>query len=129
VRVAFVAVALLVSLAGCSGPTTGVVRGGIQPCSALGIPVQPEYAPGTVTVLEGQVGQRSTGPGSWVFVLPANVVASEQVGRDATYAFTLRPGEYVLAGRQLGEAAPGRWVEITVRAGETMNADIPNDCI
>ncbi|MGO8687139.1 MAG: hypothetical protein ACLQT7_08155 [Candidatus Dormibacteria bacterium] len=128
-RVALAAVLLMASASACSGPTTGVVSGGIQPCSALAIAHEPRYAPGTVTVLRGEVGRRSTGPGSWSTVLPTQVVASQQVGLDATYTFALRPGAYVVVGRQAGLANAPRWIEVTVRAGQTVDADIPNDCI
>jgi hypothetical protein len=68
------------------------------------------------------------GAGSWQAVLPTRVVVSERVGVDATYSFTLVPGGYVLAGYQAGEEGSPRWVEVTVRAGRTVDQDIPNTC-
>ena len=88
--------ALLASVSACAEPDIGVVTGGIDPCAAIPYASLPHYAAGTVTVLTGPVEQRSTGPGSWVEVLPTTVVAREQVGVNATFSFVLKPGEYVM---------------------------------
>ncbi len=83
-------------LCGCAPPTTGTVTGGIAPCSALGAPGEPQYAAGTVVVLQGTIRRQSTGPGSWREILPAHVVTAESVGVNQTYSFQLKPGSYLL---------------------------------
>jgi hypothetical protein len=122
-------VAALAAMAGCSPGNTGTVTGGIIPCSALGIAGEPHYAAGTVTVLEGQIHWRTTGPGTSVEVLPTTVVVTEQVGVDASYDFTLRPGDYVLRARFPPPASIQPSVSVTVHAGQTEHVDIPNMCI
>ena len=79
----------LMAMAGCSPGNAGTVTGGIIPCEALGIAGEPHYAAGTVTVLEGQIHWRTTGPGTSVQVFPTTVVVTEQVGVDTSYDFVL----------------------------------------
>ena len=119
----------LMAMAGCSPGNTGTVTGGIIPCEALGIAGEPHYAAGTVTVLEGQIHWRTTGPGTSVQVLPTTVVVTEQVGVDTSYDFTLRPGDYVLRARFAPPANVESSVSVTVHAGQTEHIDIPNMCI
>jgi hypothetical protein len=119
----------LMAMAGCSPGNTGTVTGGIIPCEALGIAGEPHYAAGTVTVLEGQIHWRTTGPGTSVQVLPSTVVVTEQVGVDTSYDFTLRPGGYVLRARFAPPANVEPSVSVTVHAGQTEHIDIPNMCI
>jgi hypothetical protein len=83
------ALLLLIAMAGCAAGDTGTVTGGIIPCAALGIPGEPHYAAGSVTVLEGQIHWRTTGPGTSVQVFPTTVVVTEQVGVDTSYDFVL----------------------------------------
>jgi hypothetical protein len=124
-----IALLLLAAMAGCSSGNTGMVTGGIIPCAALGFSGEPHYAAGTVTVLEGQVHWRSTGPGTSVQVFPTTVVVTEQVGVDASYDFILPSGEYVLRARFPPPANVEPSVSVTVRAGQTQHIDIPNTCI
>ena len=119
----------LIVMAGCSPGNTGTVTGGIIPCEALGIAGEPHYAAGTVTVLEGQIHWRTTGPGTSVQVFPTTVVVTEQVGVDTSYDFTLRPGGYVLRARFAPPANVEPSVSVTVHAGQTEHIDIPNMCI
>ena len=119
----------LMAMAGCSPGNTGTVTGGIIPCEALGIAGEPHYAAGTVTVLEGQIHWRTTGPGTSVQVFPTTVVVTEQVGVDTSYDFTLRPGGYDLRARFAPPANVEPSVSVTVHAGQTEHIDIPNMCI
>jgi len=122
------ALVLLAATAGCAGGNTGTVTGGIIPCAGIPYPGEPHYAAGTVTVLEGQVHWRSTGPGSSMIVFPTAAVAVEQVEVDASYDFILGPGDYVLRARF---PAPGNiepWVSVTVHTGQTAHVDVPNLC-
>jgi hypothetical protein len=135
-RRALVVAAVAVAVAaGCSSGNTGTVTGGIIPCAALFYSGEPHYAAGTVTVLEGQVHWRSTGPGTSEEVLPTTVVVGEQVGVDASYDFILGPGDYVLRARFPPPSFPvpsgsviEPWVAVTVHAGQTEHIDIPNMC-
>ena len=119
----------LIVMAGCSPGNTGTVTGGIIPCEALGIAGEPHYAAGTVTVLEGQIHWRTTGPGTSVQVLPSTVVVTEQVGVDTSYDFVLPSGDYVLRARFPAPASIEPSVSVTVHAGQTEHIDIPNMCI
>jgi hypothetical protein len=124
-----IALLLLVAAAGCAGGNTGTVTGGIIPCTALGYPGEPHYAAGIVTVLEGQLHMRSTGPGSSVAVLPTTVVATERVGVNDSHRFPLPPGDYILRAHFPPPANIEQWTAVTVRAGQTEHVDIPNTCI
>jgi len=105
----------------------GTVTGGISPCEGIPIP-GPKYAAGTVEVLRGTLGWRSIGPGSWTIVFPTQAVATQVVGVDRMYSFRLEPGQYVLVGHYPPPANVTPWVQMTVRAGEFVSADIPNMC-
>jgi len=124
-----VALLLLAAPAGCSAQSIGTVTGGIIPCNALGISGEPRYAPGSVTVLEGQIHWRGTGPGTSVIVFPATVVVTEWVAVDASYDFVLPPGHYVLRASFPPPATIEPWVAVTLQAGKTEHADIPNMCM
>jgi hypothetical protein len=128
--------AVLGALSGCASSNLATVTGGIEPCNALGVPGQPEYAGGTVTVLQGSITWRPTTPGAEVQVLPTRVVAREQVSVNSLYVFTLPPGDYVLqaqfpAAADISPTLPGisPTLAVTVHAGERLRADIPNQCI
>lgn len=127
-KAALVVAALLASLSACAASDTGVVTGGIEPCAAIGYPGEPHYAAGTVTVLTGQRRERSIGPGSWVEVLPTTVVAHEQVGVNAIFSFVLKPGDYVVEAHFPPPATVVPWIKVTVYAGQTLHADITNEC-
>jgi hypothetical protein len=128
-RALLIALPLFAAMAGCSPAHTGVVTGGIIPCAGIPYPGEPHYAAGTVTVLEGQVHWRSTGPGTSAIVFPTAVIVTEQVGVDASYDFILRPGAYVLRARLAAPANIQPWVAVTVHGGDTQQIDIPNSCM
>jgi hypothetical protein len=124
---------LAVSASACGSPNPppgeGLVVGGIVPCTALGPPPGVQYAAGTVTVLEGVVTWRNTGPGTSVAVFPTNVKAQQTVTTNASYQFALAPGDYVLRAHFPPPANVSPFVSVTVRSGVTNNVDIPNMCI
>ena len=136
VALVLVAVVLLAGLSGCAQPNGGTVTGRIEACQALGWPDAPEYAAGTVTVLQGSVTWRSTGPGTSVQILPTTVIAEETVGENSTYSFVLPPGDYVLQAHfpppamivpGMAQIAPT--ISIAPHAGEALHVDIPNECM
>jgi hypothetical protein len=122
-----------VAVSGCGppGPRAGevVVTGGIVPCAALAPPNGEQYAAGTVTVLEGQVSWKPTGPGTSVVVFPKIVAAQATVPTNALYQFDLAPGTYVLQAHFSSPANGTPFIGITVTAGPTEHVDIPNRCI
>jgi hypothetical protein len=103
--------------------------GGIVPCAALGPPMGEQYAAGTVSVLEGHVTWRTTGPGNSVLVFPTAVAAQETVGTNASYQFALPPGAYVLQARFPPPANVTPFIGVTVKSGNTEQVDIPNMCM
>ena len=115
-----------------SAPTgMAVVTGGIVPCSGLPpnlVPNLPKYSAGTVTVLRGKPYIRGN-----LGYLPTEVVTRQQVGQNQTYRFTLRPGDYVLQAKfpPVNGVQPNIEPDtaLTLRAGQTLNRDIPNECI
>jgi len=109
-------------------PNEGLVVGGIIPCAALGPPTGVQYAAGTVTVLEGVLTWRTTGPGTSVVVFPQTVAARQTVLTNASYRFALAPGDYVLQAQFPPPANVTPFVSVTVRAGTTEQVDIPNMC-
>jgi len=110
-------------------PGKGLVVGGIIPCAALAPPSGVEYAAGTVTALEGKMTWRPTGPGTSVAVFPKAVAARETVAMNGSYQFALAPGDYVLQAHLPPPANVTPFVSVTVKAGTTQHADIPNVCI
>jgi hypothetical protein len=103
-----------------------LVVGGIEPCSGLPpsmVKNLPRYAAGTVVVLAGRITRSRRGG----FSLPRRVVARETVKVNTRYRFALFPGHYVLIAR-MPHANVRPFVEITVREGMTVRADIPNMC-
>jgi hypothetical protein len=135
-KAAFAVVAMLALMAACgANPAvhqgTGVVTGGIMPCSGLAPsmdPNLPHYAAGTVTVLKGKVTWQTTGPGVKQAVFPTTVVASERVSTNQRYSFTLAPGDYVLRARFLSPGNVVPWTSLTVQGGRTVRRDVPNMC-
>ena len=124
-----------------------VVTGGISPCRAIPFPNGPRYAAGTVTVLRGQITWTSIGGGDSQPILPTDVADRAEVGVNGTYRFVLAPGHYVLVatfappsngppvsrvlvnGVAQPASTPEPFVEVTARAGSTVEAGIPNVCI
>jgi hypothetical protein len=127
------ALLLGVSASACGSPSPppgeGLVVGGIIPCAALGPPPGVQYAAGTVTVLEGVVTWRTTGPGTSVVVFPETVEAQQTVSTNASYQFALAPGDYVFQAHFPPPANVTPFVSVTVRGGITKYVDIPNMCM
>lgn len=134
--------AVVVTLAGCnpaqapqshasppaSTSAVGVVVGGIQPCAALPPSVAtnlPRYAAGTVTVLMGAPAYQ---PGGNI-ELPSAAVTQQSVAQNSTYRFELAPGDYVLVARFAPPANVMPFTTVTVKAGSTVEKDIPNECM
>ena len=126
-----------VLVAGCAGATPtppaptaaapdGVVVGGVAPCNAW-LPTQtsePRYAAATVYVYPYRVWEAATPSGS----LPAGYLTSQSVGTGRTFRFQLPAGRYwLIAQYPEGNAVP-HW-PVTVAAGATTDADIPNPCM
>jgi hypothetical protein len=130
---ALLALLVAVSATACGPPNPppgeGLVVGGIIPCAALGPPSGVQYAAGTVTVLEGVMTWRTTGPGTSVAVFPTNVEARQTVGTNAPYQFALGPGDYVLRAHFPPPANVSPFVSVTVRSGVTNYVNIPNMCM
>lgn len=108
-----------------------VVTGGIRPCS--GLPPRmgrglPRYAAGTVLVLRGRLAWRKDRRGIRTLILPHHVVARETVKVNHLYRFALPPGSYVLTAR-LPHADERPFVQIRVKEGVDIHADIPNMCM
>jgi len=119
---------------GPAGPATrtGTVTGHLSACDGPAIlPGHPlPVTPGTVTVVRGTA--RNTGQS---IILPGGpVVARAHISNNyhQLYRFSLPPGTYVIIGHY-GQAAyaPGTYgpyTQVSVIAGKTINADIPDDC-
>lgn len=94
-----------------ASPGYGVVVGGIEACFGLAPLTPPSYQAGTVDVLRG-----------------TETIASEVVATGGMYRFTLQPGNYVLASRDVARGPDFR-IDISVVAGQTLHADIPSPCM
>ncbi len=117
-----------------AGPAiwTGTVTGHLSACDGPAIlPGHPlPVTPGTVTVVRGTA--RNSGQS---IILPGGpVVARAYISNNyrQLFRFSLPPGTYVLLGHY-GQApyAPGTYgpyAQVSVIAGKTINADIPDDC-
>ena len=105
-----------------------MLTGGVDPCFGLPpTPGGPTYAAAYVTVSAGVVTWVPSGPGALQAVFPNSVAASQDVGTNATFTFTLAPGPYVLRARfASGNVEP--FVDATVAAGVVTRKDIPNAC-
>jgi len=62
-------------------------------------------------------------------VFPKVVAAQETVATNASYQFALGPGDYVLQAHFPPLANVTPFISVTVTAGITEHADIPNMCI
>jgi hypothetical protein len=126
---------VLVALAGSASASlhlsgTGVVVGGLEPCSALGVSNGPRYAAGKVTVFRGEITWTNAGTGTTLAVFPTTVVTHQDVGANRIYWFLLGRGDYVLLGQYAtGGATIRPWVETRVNAGTIAHVDVPNMCI
>ena len=118
-------------------PKTGVVTGHLAACVG---PIRlrgqpPPVSPGTVTVVRGQAKwlMKPVRSGEWqlVPIVPAGQVAAEHVGNNyhQAFRFVLPPGRYALVGRFDGSQAVTGFAEVTVVAGKTVRADVPNMCM
>jgi hypothetical protein len=111
---------------------TGTVTGHFSACiGPLILPGRPlPVDPGTVTVIRGKArhSQQST-------ILPRGpVIAWARIRNNyrQPFRFSLPPGTYVLIGHY-GETpyipgTYGPYAQVSVIAGKTLNADIPDDC-
>lgn len=118
-------------------PRTGVVTGHLAACMGPARPPgqPPPVTPGTVTVSRGQARwlMKPVRPGEWqlVPIVPAGRVAVEHISDNyhQAFRFVLPSGRYALVGRfDKSEAATG-FAEVTVVAGKTVRADVPNMCM
>jgi hypothetical protein len=108
----------------------GLVIGGILPCRGIAIAASaPRYAAGTVAVLRGQVGWKPVATGATVPVLPDAVVAQETVTENSLYRFELDPGQYVFQAHYDYPSVVVPFIAVTVKAGDIVRIDIPNNCI
>lgn len=113
----------------------GVVVGGIDPCVGPPTRTPPQYAWGTVLVLQGPVTEQP-GAGVQQPVLPTEpviptemvLVASAAVAEGGKYRFTLPPGQYVLAAQYKQWQTGWPWVSVPVVAGQITRQDIPSPC-
>jgi hypothetical protein len=117
-----------------AGPAirTGTVTGHLSACGGPAIlPGQPlPVTPGTVTVVRGT----AINTGQSIILPSGPVVARAHISNNyrQLFRFSLPPGTYVLIGRY-GEPpyAPGTYgpyVQVSVIAGKTLHADLPDDC-
>jgi hypothetical protein len=120
---------------------TGSVVGHLDACAALpdlpGRPPRPpRITPGTVTAVRGTVSWKPIGPGTWREILPNGpVVARAHISDNyhQVFRFALPPGTYVLIGRYDGVSYPPAVTattitQVSVIAGKTLHADLPDDC-
>ncbi|MHB1929414.1 MAG: hypothetical protein ACYCUG_08350, partial [Acidimicrobiales bacterium] len=117
-----VAEEILSSLGITGGPRSalavpGRVVGYIDECAGL-TTAPPRHVAGTVDVALG----------IYANLMPTGLTLAEQTVRaGGEYRFVLPPGDYALATPYPGSVY-ARWVAVTVRAGRTVTADIPNLC-
>lgn len=110
------------------GAATATIEGGVRPCAGIPAPNEPHYAAAMVTLLKGKTSLEPRGGGVVQTVFPTPVVATVSVGTNQGYRFIVPAGDYVvLAHFAAGNAQP--WVEVTVRAGESAQKDVPNMCL
>jgi hypothetical protein len=111
---------------------TGTVTGHLSACDGPPIPPgePPPITPGTVTAVRGTARNSRQS-----IILPSGpAVARARISNNyrQLFRFSLPPGTYVLVGHY-GEApyVPGTYgpyTQVSVIAGKTINADIPDDC-
>jgi hypothetical protein len=129
------ALAIGVAVGGVLPPSGARLTGGITWCQALTdrpIPGETRYVQGLVQLLKGDVSWQPdpSNPGVLQDVLPTEVVAQETVGTDDRYSFEFSPGHYVLyAPQSAGVSNAFRYVEVTLKRGDNVIVDIPNNCI
>lgn len=86
---------------------------------------------GTVYVFRGTVSLTQSGFSELVD-LPTDEVGSATTGPSHPFHFILQPGQYVLEalpdGATLSPGLVGPYRAITVRAGVSIDAPIPNNC-
>jgi hypothetical protein len=119
---------------------TGTVVGHLDACYGLPqLPGRPlPVTPGTVTAVRGTVSWKPAGPGTWREIMPNGPVLAKAHISDnyhQVFRFALPPGKYLLIGRYDGSrndgvSYPGHTTvtEVSVSAGTTLHADLPNDC-
>jgi hypothetical protein len=135
VAAAAIVVVAVVALTGMHRPQAVTVRGGgstavghIDACSGLSEPKQ--FVGGTVVALRGRIRFERIGRGVSKQVLPGDVVAREVVPAGAEYHFTLPAADYVIdLPHYQGATTASTHASVAVRAHQTVQADLPNDCL
>ncbi len=110
---------------------TGIVTGHLAACFGIPPTNGRRITPGTVVALRGHITWKPTAPGTWMIVYPKGpAVASQHISDnyDQTFRFALPPGPYVLAGQYDHGSGYGTFREVTVAAGASLRADLPNLC-
>jgi hypothetical protein len=110
---------------------TGIVTGHLAACFGIRTANGRPIAPGTVVVLRGHITWKPIAAGTWMIVYPKGpAVASQHISDnyDQTFRFALPPGPYVLAGQYDHGSGYGTFREVTVTAGASLRADLPNLC-
>ncbi len=110
---------------------TGIVTGHLAACFGIRTANGHPIAPGTVVVLRGHITWKPIAAGTWMIVYPKGpAVASRHISDnyDQTFRFALPPGPYVLAGQYDHGSGYGTFREVTVTAGTSLRADLPNLC-
>lgn len=123
-------------------PAIGVIVGAITACigtsaAATGTSASSHGHPpsdgGTVVALRGQLHTTATAGGTRTTLLPTDPVAAQTVAPGQHYRFVLPPGHYILDlthdTKTPHRTPPLRYTPITVKAGTTTTANIPNTCI
>jgi hypothetical protein len=119
-------------------PRTGVVTGYLAACiGSAPLPGHPlPVTPGTVTVVRGQAKlvMKTVRPGEWEpeLIIPAGRgEAAEHISDNyqQVFRFVLPPGRYALVGQFDGSHVATGFADVTVVAGKTVRADVPNLCM
>ncbi len=112
-----------------NAPGYGSVTGYLDACSGLGLAaLQSPYAAGTVTALSGHIRWVSVAPGQWRESIPTIVMARAVVTPELPFRFVLPAGAYVLRGSYGPGSDVFPSVSVVVRAGRTIQLNVPNQC-
>lgn len=117
---------VVLNVAPSVGPT-GVIIGSVGPCSAIPPPTGPMYYPAFVTVRRGAAVWEPM-PNGWTVVFPNDILASTALKARQPYRLVVSPGEYVLTSRYLPPGNLAAWINVTVTAGQTVQADLDPVC-
>lgn len=112
-----------------NAPGYGSVTGYLDACSGLGLAtLQSPYAAGTVTALSGHIRWVAVAPGQWRESIPTIVTARSVVTPELPFRFVLPSGGYVLRGSYGPGSDVFPTVSVVVRAGRTIQLNIPDEC-